>query len=226
MTLTYEFKTELFWIVSRMNNCQYCLGHQEQKLAAAGLSEDRIAALDLEWESFTPAEQAAYAWARKLTWTPHLVSDEDIAALRKHYTDMQILEMTLSVAGNNAINRWKKAPVLPSHSTNAILRKLQSNSQSRCIAYRFVCHTDRKQVCKEAFAGRATSRRFNKHFSRGRRATYQRDTSASRGSVAGDSEAQEPIAAARAEGNGSRIQQVARRKTCSCMDATAGQFPK
>ena len=46
MSLSYEFKTELFWIVSRTNNCQYCLGHQEQKLSAAGLSEDRIAALD------------------------------------------------------------------------------------------------------------------------------------------------------------------------------------
>ena len=108
MSLSYEFKTELFWIVSRTNNCQYCLGHQEQKLSAAGLPEDRIAALDMEWEAFTPAEQAAYAWARKLTWSPHAISDADIDALRKHYTDLQILEMTLSVAGNNAINRWKE----------------------------------------------------------------------------------------------------------------------
>ena len=108
MSLTYEFKTELFWIVSRTNNCQYCMGHQEQKLAAAGLSEDRIAALDLEWEAFTPAERAAYTWARKLTWSPQAVGDSDIAALREHYTDLQILEMTLSIAGNNAINRWKE----------------------------------------------------------------------------------------------------------------------
>lgn len=108
MTLTYEFKTELFWIVSRTNNCQYCLGHQEQKLSAAGLSEDRIAALDMDWEAFTPAEQVAYSWARKLTWSPHAIIDADIEALRRHYTDLQILEMTLSVAGNNAINRWKE----------------------------------------------------------------------------------------------------------------------
>jgi len=108
MSLSYEFKTELFWIVSRTNNCQYCLGHQEQKLSAAGLSEDRIAALDMEWEAFTPAEQAAYAWARKLTWSPNEITDADIEALRKHYTDFQILEMTLSVAGNNSINRWKE----------------------------------------------------------------------------------------------------------------------
>lgn len=108
MSLTYEFKTELFWIVSRTNNCQYCLGHQEQKLAAAGLSEDTIAGLDSDWASFPAADQAAFAWARKLTWAPHTIQDSDIAALRKHYNDLQIVEMTLSVAGNNAINRWKE----------------------------------------------------------------------------------------------------------------------
>jgi hypothetical protein len=37
MSLDYPFKTMLFWIVSRTNNCQYCLGHQEIKLAVAGL---------------------------------------------------------------------------------------------------------------------------------------------------------------------------------------------
>ncbi len=108
MSLTYEFKTELFWIVSRTNNCQYCLGHQEQKLSAVGVSENTIAALDADWASFPPADQAAFAWARKLTWSPNSIEDADIEKLRKHYTDLQILEMTMSVAGNNAINRWKE----------------------------------------------------------------------------------------------------------------------
>lgn len=46
MTLTYQFKTQLFWIVARTNNCQYCLGHQEWKLSATGMTDDAIAALD------------------------------------------------------------------------------------------------------------------------------------------------------------------------------------
>ena len=33
--------------------------------------------------------------------------------LRKHYTDLQILEMVLSVSGNNAINRWKEGAGVP-----------------------------------------------------------------------------------------------------------------
>ena len=60
MTLDNKFKVQLFWIVSRANNCQYCLGHQEAKLLGAGMKEDEIAALDGDWSQFTPAEQAAY----------------------------------------------------------------------------------------------------------------------------------------------------------------------
>ena len=113
MTLDYAFKTQLFWIVSRTNNCQYCLGHQESKLLAAGMSEDQIASLDVDWSQFSPAQQAAFAYARKITLDPHLLSDVDVEGLRKHFTDQQILEMTLSVAGNNAINRWKEGAGIP-----------------------------------------------------------------------------------------------------------------
>lgn len=119
MSLSYPFKTMLFWIVSRTNNCQYCLGHQEQKLSAAGLSEAEIAALDLDWSHYTPAEQAAFAYARQLTYLPHTLADADIEKLSEHYTTLQILEMTLSVAGNNATNRWKEGTGIPQSSSGS-----------------------------------------------------------------------------------------------------------
>ncbi len=111
--LKNSFKVELFWIVSRTNNCQYCLGHQEMKLAVAGLSEERIAGLDGDWAEYTPAERAAYAFARKITLEPHLLNDADIEGLRKFYKDTEILEMILSVSGNNSINRWKEGTGVP-----------------------------------------------------------------------------------------------------------------
>jgi AhpD family alkylhydroperoxidase len=113
MSLDYKFKTQLFWIVSRSNDCQYCLGHQESKLLNAGMTEDEIAALDGDWAEFGPAERAAYAFARKFTYEPHKLGDADVGALRKHYKDLQILEMVLSMAGNNAINRWKEGVGVP-----------------------------------------------------------------------------------------------------------------
>jgi AhpD family alkylhydroperoxidase len=113
MTLSYAFKTRLFWIVSRTNNCQYCLGHQEQKLSAVGMTDDEIAALDAKWDRFDPKEQAAFAFTRRITYEPHLFGDADFAALKKHYADEQILEMTMSTAWNNAINRWKEGAGIP-----------------------------------------------------------------------------------------------------------------
>jgi alkylhydroperoxidase family enzyme len=118
MTLTYQFKTMLFWIVARTNNCQYCLGHQEWKLSATGMSDDAIAALDADWSSYSEAEQAAFAYARLLTYEPHLLSDEAIAKVAKHYSPLQIVEMTMSMAGNNAINRWKEGIGIPQSSGN------------------------------------------------------------------------------------------------------------
>lgn len=113
MTLSQPFKTMFFWITSRANNCTYCQGHQEVKLAADGVTEETIAALDGDWSEFTPAERAAFAFTLKLTYEPHAIADADVARLRPFYNDNQILEIITSVAGFNAMNRWTGALAIP-----------------------------------------------------------------------------------------------------------------
>jgi hypothetical protein len=83
------------------------------KLAVAGSQEEEIAALDGDWSEFTPAQRAAFAFARKITYEPHRFDDGDVEQLRKHFKDLQILEMLLSVAGNNSINRSKEGVGVP-----------------------------------------------------------------------------------------------------------------
>ena len=106
MTLDPAFKTMLFWIVSRSNNCVYCIGHQEVILVGAGVTEDRIAGLDGDWSEYTLAERAGFALARKMTIAPHTIGDADIAVARQHFTGNQVLEIVSTVAGFNAMNRW------------------------------------------------------------------------------------------------------------------------
>jgi alkylhydroperoxidase family enzyme len=77
------------------------------------LKEEEVAALDGDWAEFTAAQRAAFALARKLTYEPHRLTGADIERVRKHYKDLQILEMILSVAGNNALNRWKEGVGVP-----------------------------------------------------------------------------------------------------------------
>jgi hypothetical protein len=100
MTLTYQFKTMLFRIVARTNNCQYCLGHQEWKLSATGMSDDAIAALDADRSSYSEAEQAAFAYARLLIYEPQRLSDEEIARVQK-------LLYTSANCRNDDVDGWQ-----------------------------------------------------------------------------------------------------------------------
>jgi alkylhydroperoxidase family enzyme len=107
------FTDASFWIVSRGNNCHYCLGHQELKLRAGGLDDNTIAALDSDWTVFDPRQQAVLAYARKLTLEPHLIGDQDIAALKLFFTDAEIIELSFNIARFNSVNRWADAIGLP-----------------------------------------------------------------------------------------------------------------
>jgi alkylhydroperoxidase family enzyme len=113
MTLGSRFQTMLFWIVSRANNCAYCMGHQESKLTAAGLLDDQIAALDGDWSAFSEKDRAAFTLARKLTYEPHRLTDADIAAAKRFYTDVQVLEIIFAVGNFNAMNRWTGGMKIP-----------------------------------------------------------------------------------------------------------------
>ena len=54
-----------------------------------------------------------FVFTRKLTGEPHKITQADIDAVSKHYKKSQVLEILLTVAGNNAMNRWKDAMGIP-----------------------------------------------------------------------------------------------------------------
>jgi alkylhydroperoxidase family enzyme len=107
------FTDPCFWVVSRGNNCHYCLGHQELKLRAGGLDDDTIAALDSDWSRFDPSQKAVLAFARKLTLEPALVADADVAKLREFFSDTQIIELAFAIGRFNSVNRWADGMGLP-----------------------------------------------------------------------------------------------------------------
>ncbi len=111
--LPYDFSTELFWIVSRVNNCHYCLGHQESKLRTVGVTEQTLLDLDTDWSRFTPAQRTAFEFAKKLTFAPDAIIDQDIDALREHYADDKILEMAYLIGRYNSTNRWTDSLGIP-----------------------------------------------------------------------------------------------------------------
>lgn len=94
-----------------------------------GLSDEDLANLDGDWAAATPAERAAFTLARKLTYEPHRLADADFTELRKHYKDLQILEIIFSVSGNNATNRWKEGTGVPqSRDGSSFLRRAENKT--------------------------------------------------------------------------------------------------
>jgi alkylhydroperoxidase family enzyme len=116
-SLDYVLTTSCFWIVSRGNNCHYCLGHQELKLAGAGVADDKIAALDFRWTDFDPRTRAALAYARRLTLEPHLIGDAHITKLKEHFTNNEIIELTYVISRFNSTNRWTDGMGIPQDSS-------------------------------------------------------------------------------------------------------------
>ena len=82
------FEESLFWIQTRSIQCNYCMGHCEMLLEVAGLDKAAVAERTRQlagndWSAFPPAEQVAYAYARKLSLTPWKLTAEDYKGLEK-----------------------------------------------------------------------------------------------------------------------------------------------
>ncbi len=86
----------LFWVQTRAIRCNYCMGHCEMLLEVAGLNhsqiEDRTRRLaGNDWSAFSPAEQRAYAYARKLTLTPWDLKASEFHTLVEDFGDKQAM---------------------------------------------------------------------------------------------------------------------------------------
>src|SRR5260221_6540911 len=96
-----------------------------------------LGALDGDWSEFTPKERAAFAFARKLTYEPHRLTDADIDGLRTRYKDLQILEIIFSVCGNNVLNRWKEGiGVSQSQEGNMFQRGAENPAAERPASFK------------------------------------------------------------------------------------------
>ena len=74
------------------------MGHCEMLLAVAGLNEkavvDRTRRLaSADWSSFSPAEQAAFAFARKQAREPWSITEKDVGVLVKHFGAERVVDV-------------------------------------------------------------------------------------------------------------------------------------
>jgi AhpD family alkylhydroperoxidase len=94
--------------VSQMNGCAYCVHLHTNDLRKVDEPQRRLDQLVVWRHSphFTPAERAALAYTESLTLVAEThAPDEHVDALRAHYSEAQITELTFAIAHMNAWNR-------------------------------------------------------------------------------------------------------------------------
>jgi AhpD family alkylhydroperoxidase len=94
--------------VSQINGCAYCVDLHATQARSHGETQQRLDCL-VAWQEcdlFSEAECAAFRWAEALTDIAQThAPDEIYDGLTPHYTEQQIVDLTLIAAAMNAWNR-------------------------------------------------------------------------------------------------------------------------
>ncbi len=93
---------------SQINGCAYCLDMHWKDLRAIGETEQRLYGLDAWREApyYTERERAALAWTEAVTLVADgHVPDQVYEAVRPHFSEKELADLTLAVAAINAWNR-------------------------------------------------------------------------------------------------------------------------
>jgi AhpD family alkylhydroperoxidase len=96
---------------SQINGCAYCLDVHAKDARKAGETEQRLYLLNAWRESplFSPAERAALAWTEALTNVGETrAPDADYEALRPHFSDKEIVDLTYLIG---MINFWNRLAI-------------------------------------------------------------------------------------------------------------------
>ena len=101
---------------SQINGCAYCLDMHSLDARAGGETEQRLYTLDA-WEEtpfFTDRERAALAWTEAVTLVSQThVPDDVYEETKKHFSEQEIVDLTLAVG---MINLWNRLAI----STRAV----------------------------------------------------------------------------------------------------------
>lgn len=117
-SLPAELKYLAGYLASMSAGCRYCSAHTASN-AAHGAGSEKVAAVwDYERSPlFSEAERAALRFAQLAGQAPSGVQDEDVAELKRHYSDIEIVELLSVVALYGFFNRWNDSLAIPLEAT-------------------------------------------------------------------------------------------------------------
>ena len=96
---------------SQINGCAYCLDMHSKDARVAGETEQRLYELNAWRETpfYSERERAALAWTESLTLVSEThVPDEVFEEVKKHFSEAEIVALTLAIV---AINGWNRIAI-------------------------------------------------------------------------------------------------------------------
>jgi len=101
--------------VSQINGCRFCVDLNGATLLKRGVSDDKALAVATWRDSnlFDERERAVLAYAEAMTYSDGGVEDAHIEALRHHFDDDAIVELTALVAFQNLSSKFNSALDVP-----------------------------------------------------------------------------------------------------------------
>lgn len=114
-TLEQNLLHLIYFRVSQLNGCAYCLDMHSKDLRAAGESEQRLYVMDAWRETalFSHKEQAALALAESVTQIQDGVCDTVFEQAKAAFTEEEILTLILAITTINTYNRLNIALKVP-----------------------------------------------------------------------------------------------------------------
>jgi uncharacterized peroxidase-related enzyme len=97
-------------VVSKLNECDYCVAHHKPFLAVEGLSSkgiDRL--LDPDNPELDDVDRMVVEYAQAAWETPNQMRDSLFERLRRHFSEAQIVELTLRITLCGFFNRFNDA---------------------------------------------------------------------------------------------------------------------
>lgn len=101
--------------VSQLNGCEFCVDINSATLLKRGVAMDKLAALATWRESllFDARERAALDYTEAMTLSDRRVDDPVFAALRPHFDDDAVVELTALIAFQNMSSKFNTALGVP-----------------------------------------------------------------------------------------------------------------
>jgi uncharacterized peroxidase-related enzyme len=98
-------------VVSKLNECDYCIAHHQPFLAVEGIPPEVVAGLPAaaDHPALTACDRAVIAFSVAAWESSHRVPERLFTALREHFSESQIVELTLRIALTGFFNRFSSA---------------------------------------------------------------------------------------------------------------------